>query len=64
MAKRVGQHCSVTLELLRQFSRRHPDKTILVHNCPKYAEVVEKGVGAFYHDPAKAQKDKIYLNWI
>ena len=62
MAKRVGQHCSVTLELLRQFSKRHPKKNIQLQHCPKYAEVVEKGVGTFYHNPDKANKDRIYFN--
>jgi hypothetical protein len=27
---------------------------------PKYADVVAKGVGAFLHDPAKAEPKKIY----
>ncbi len=62
MDKRVGQHCSVTLELLRQFSRRNQEKAIIVRNVPSYAEVVKNGVGYYYHDPAKAKKDDVYLN--
>lgn len=62
MAKRVGQHCSVTQELVRQFSRRHPEKAIQIQNSPKYGEVVKRGVGAFYHNPAKADKNRIYYN--
>lgn len=62
MKKRVGQHCSVVLEILRQFSRRTPDRSIKVENVPRYAEVVEKGVGFYYHDPGKANRGNIYYN--
>ncbi len=62
MEKRVGQHCSVVLELMRQLSRRLPAKKIEVRNVPRYAEVVKNGVGYYFHDPEKADKDKVYLN--
>jgi hypothetical protein len=62
IAKRVGQHCSVALEIMNQFSMMTPDKEILVSNAPRYAEVVEKGVGSFYHDPKKANKESVYFN--
>jgi predicted deacylase len=60
--KRVGQHCSVVLEILKQFSRKFSDRAIKVENVPRYAEVVEKGVGFFYHDPDKAKTENIYYN--
>lgn len=60
--KRVGQHCSVVLEIMNQFSMMTPDKEILVSNAPRYAEVVEKGVGSFYHDHKKAKKECLYFN--
>jgi len=62
MEKRVGQHCSVVLELMRQYSRKFPQSEIEVRNMPRYAEVVKNGVGHYYHDPKKADKDKVYLN--
>jgi len=62
MEKRVGQHCSVVLELLRQYSRRSPQREIEVRNVPSYAEVVRNGVGHYYHDPKTADKDKVHLN--
>ncbi|MCP2521038.1 succinylglutamate desuccinylase [SCandidatus Aminicenantes bacterium Aminicenantia_JdfR_composite] len=62
MRKRVGQHCSVILELFRQFSRKFSDKAIIVRNVPRYAEVVKNGVGHYYHDPKKADKKRIYYN--
>ena len=62
LEKRVGQHCSVTLEILRQYSKKNPERSILVRNIPRYAEVVQNGVGHYFHDPAAAEKDKIYPN--
>ncbi len=62
MEKRVGQHCSVILELIRQFSKRSPEKKIEVRSVPRYAEVVKNGVGYYFHDPKKADKDKVHLN--
>jgi hypothetical protein len=62
MAKRVGQHCSVILELMRQYTKKYPEKPISVANVPKYAELVENGVGYYYHDPDEADPKNIYLN--
>jgi len=62
MEKRVGQHCSVILELVRQFSRRFPDKSIQIRNVPRYAEVVKNGIGYYYHSPAQADKKDVYYN--
>lgn len=56
MEKRVGQHCSVILELLHQYSRKFPERTILIRNVPRYAEVVKNGVGHYFHDPNAVDK--------
>jgi len=60
--KRVGQHCSVVLELIHQFSRKFPDKGIKLRNVPRYADVVKNGVGHYYHDPDKVDKTDVYFN--
>ncbi len=62
MEKRVGQHCSVVLEIIRQFSRKLPDRAINLQNVPRYADVVKNGVGHYYHDPDKADKADVYSN--
>ncbi len=62
MEKRVGQHCSVILEIMNQFSARAPEKAIFLTNAPRYAEVVANGVGFYYHDPAKTDRSRIYPN--
>jgi predicted deacylase len=60
--KRVGQHCSVILEILSQYSRKNPERAIVVRDIPRYAEIVKKGVGYYFHDPYKAEKDRVYPN--
>lgn len=62
MERRVGQHCSVILEIMNQYSRRNRDRPIVVTGVPKYQEVIEKGVGFFYHDPSKVDAERIYYN--
>ena len=62
MEKRVGQHCSVTLEIVNQYSRKNPDRTIQISNVPRYADVIKNGVGHYYHDPEKADKNKVIYN--
>lgn len=62
MEKRVGQHNSVILEIMNQFSKRNRDLAIRVSGVPRYAEVVQNGVGHYYHDPKKADKEKVFYN--
>ncbi len=62
MEKRVGQHCSLVLEIFRQYAKKNPERSILVNGVPRYAEVVENGVGHYFHDPSKAEKDRVYMN--
>jgi predicted deacylase len=60
MDKRVGQHCSAVLEIARQFSRKSPEKALSLHSVPRYAEVVQNGIGYYFHDPQKADKNNVY----
>ena len=62
LEKRVGQHCSVILEILRQYSKKNPDRSILVRDIPRYAEIVQNGVGHYFHDPSRAERDRVYPN--
>ena len=60
MEKRVGQHCSVSLEIIRQYSKKNPDKAIRIQGIPRYAEVIKNGVGHYFHDPGKADPKSVY----
>jgi hypothetical protein len=60
MDKRVGQHMSTALEILRQFSKKTPDRAIRMTGAPKYADLVRDGVAKYFHDPAKAEAGRVY----
>ena len=57
---RVGRHMSTILQLLELWSGDHPDKAVEVSGVPRYAEVVERGVGAFLKDPKAADAAKLF----
>lgn len=62
LEKRVGQNLSVTLEILRQFTKKTADRPIAVRGVPRYADVVENGVGRYLADPAKAAPGGVVMN--
>jgi hypothetical protein len=57
---RVGRHCSTIIQVLNVWSEDHAEKAVVMKNVPKYAEVIQKGTGAFLRDPAKADSKTIY----
>lgn len=59
LERRVGQHLSVTLEIIRQYSRKNPDRAIELSQVPRYSDLVNNGTGAYFHNPAEAPKDKV-----
>jgi predicted deacylase len=58
---RVGRHTSTVLQILEIWSGDHPDRAVEVSGVPRYAEVVEKGVGAFLKDPKTAPAKKVFF---
>ena len=62
LEKRVGQHCSLTLEIFRQHARRYPDRAIVVLGVPSYGDVLKNGVGHYFHDPARAERSRVHVN--
>lgn len=58
---RVGRHTSAILQILEVWSGEKPDRGVVLTGVPRYSEVVEKGVGAFLHDPAKADKKSLFF---
>jgi hypothetical protein len=62
LEKRVGQHCSVTLEIFHQFSKKNPDRSIVVRNVPRYKDILQNGIGRYFSDPARTAKERVVLN--
>jgi hypothetical protein len=56
---RVGRHTSTLLQVAETWSEDHPAKRLVVTNVPKYKDVIEKTVGHYLHDPAKAATGRV-----
>jgi hypothetical protein len=61
MEYRVGRHLTGAAEVIRQMGAFYPEKAMDV-SWPSYAEVMEKKLGAFLHDPAKADPKRVFTN--
>lgn len=58
---RVGRHTSAILQTLEAWTELNPDKPIVVAGVPRYAEVIERGLGHWLHDPTKAPPEKVKI---
>jgi hypothetical protein len=56
---RVGRHLSGALEVIKQMSEFYPDKTVHA-TWPTYTAVMQRGIGFFLHDPAKADQRRVF----
>jgi len=56
---RVGRHCSTILQAIQTYSEMYPDKVVTISNVPRYAEVIENGVGHYFHNPAEAPVERV-----
>jgi predicted deacylase len=61
IATRVGRHTSTILQIMQSWNEYHPEKEIVCEGVPKYAELIDKGVGAFLIDPSMADQGKVIL---
>ncbi len=60
MDRRVGQHSSVFQELMSQWSRKNKDKEVIVE-VPKYADIIENGLGYYFKNPDEVDEDIVYI---
>jgi len=56
---RVGRHTSAVLQTMASWTETHPEKPLACVDVPRYAEVIEKGIGAFLHNPAFAKPGRL-----
>ncbi len=51
---RVGRHTSTVLQTMQSWTELNPDRPLSCRGVPRYAEVIEKGLGHWLRDPAQA----------
>ena len=56
---RVGRHTSSLLQIMESWTEDHPEKGLVCINVPRYAEVIQNGVGHYLRDPSKADPKNV-----
>jgi predicted deacylase len=56
---RVGRHTSAILQTMESWTEVHPEKPLMCGEVPRYADVIEKGIGAFLHNPEQAKPGRL-----
>ena len=58
---RVGRHTSTVLQTMESWSELNPDRPLACRGVPRYAEVVERGLGHWLHDPSEAAPGHVVM---
>ena len=56
---RVGRHTSTVLQTMEAWSELNPERPIRCLGVPRYAEVIERGIGHWLRDPASVSPDRV-----
>ncbi|MCC8139010.1 MAG: succinylglutamate desuccinylase [Lachnospiraceae bacterium] len=60
--KRVARHVATATTLMEVNNTVHPDQTILIENIPTYDEMMEEGLGSYFHNPDTAPAERVYYD--
>jgi hypothetical protein len=61
IAVRVGRHTSAVLQTMEAWTELNPDRPIRSRGVPRYAEVIERGVGHWLRDPASVPPGRVSI---
>ena len=59
IAVRVGRHTSAVLQTMEAWTELNPDRPLASRGVPRYAEVIEKGVGHWLRNPASVPPGRV-----
>ncbi len=60
--KRVARHIAVATKIIEVNNTVNPDQTITIEGIPTYEEMMENGLGSYYHNPETAPADRVYYD--
>ncbi len=60
--KRVARHVATATTIMEVNNTVHPDQTILIENIPTYDEMMEEGLGSYFHNPDTAPAERVYYD--
>ncbi len=58
---RVGRHTSTVLQTMESWTELNPDRPLACRGVPRYAEVIELGLGHWLYDPSEASPDRLVM---
>ncbi len=58
---RVGRHTSAVLQTMESWTILNPDRPLSCRGVPRYAEVIEQGLGHWLHDPSQAPPGRVVI---
>jgi hypothetical protein len=53
---RVGRHCQTVKTITEVWTKFNADKPLIIENIPSYTEILQKGIGAFFHAPSETSR--------
>lgn len=60
--KRVARHVATAVTLMQVNGMVHPDQAIVFEGIPSYEELMENGLGQWYHDPSTAPAERVFYD--
>ncbi len=60
--KRVARHVQTMKTIVEVNNMMNPHQTIVMEEVPGYGEIMEKGLGVLFHNPAEAPQDRLYYD--
>ncbi len=58
---RVGRHTSAVLMTMESWTELYPRRPLRCRGVPRYAEVIERGVGHWLRDPSTADPERVVI---
>ena len=59
---RVGRHTSAILQTMESWTDLNPDRPLACMNVPRYAEVIENGIGHYLYNPANPGNRRVVID--
>jgi hypothetical protein len=62
MKIRVARHLTTFAKELEIFTQMDPSNSIVLSGVPSYQEMVDSGLGIYFHDPSKVPSDTVFYD--
>jgi hypothetical protein len=59
---RVGRHTSAVLQTMESWTDLNPDRPLACIGVPRYAEVIDNGIGHYLYDPANPGNRRVVID--